>query len=93
MGIRLALGASQGDVLRIVLREAMGLAGGGVAAGLVGALLMSRYLQSLLFGVTSLDAPTYAVVAVTVPCAALLAAYLPARRATRVDPATSLRAE
>jgi predicted permease len=93
MGIRLALGASQSEVLRMVLREAMGLAGVGVATGLLAALLLSRYIQSLLFGVTSLDPMTYVIVAAVVPCAALLAAYLPARRATRVDPATSLRAE
>jgi putative ABC transport system permease protein len=93
MGIRLALGASQGEVLRMVLREAMSLAGAGVAVGLLAALLLSRYIESLLFGVTSLDPMTYAIVAAAVPCAALLAAYVPARRATRVDPATSLRAE
>ncbi len=93
MGIRLALGASQGEVLRMVLREAMGMAGAGVAAGLLAALLLSRYVESLLFGVNSLDPMTYAVVAATVPCAALVAAYLPARRATRVDPAASLRTE
>jgi putative ABC transport system permease protein len=93
MGIRLALGASQSDVRGMVLREAMSLAGAGVAAGLLAALLLSHYIQSLLFGVTSLDPMTYAIVAAAVPCAALLAAYIPAHRATRVDPATSLRAE
>jgi putative ABC transport system permease protein len=93
IGIRLALGASQGEVLRMVLGEALGLSAAGVAAGVLAAVLLSRYMAALLFGVTAFDLPTYAVVAVSVPCAALLAAYAPARRATRVDPATSLRAE
>jgi putative ABC transport system permease protein len=93
IGIRLALGASQGEVLRMVLGEALGLSAAGVAAGVLAAVLLSRYMAALLFGVTAFDLPTYAVVAISVPCAALLAAYAPARRATRVDPATSLRSE
>ena len=93
IGIRLALGATQGEVLRMVLGEALGLAAAGVTLGLAAALLLSRYLESLLFGVKAGDPATYVVAALAVPCAALLAAYQPARRAMRVDPAASLRAE
>ncbi|MBZ5618673.1 MAG: ABC transporter permease [Acidobacteriia bacterium] len=93
IGIRLALGASQRGVLRMVLGEALGLSLAGVTVGLVAALTFSRYLETLLFGVTALDTATYLVVALAVPCAALGAAYYPARRATQVDPSTSLRSE
>jgi putative ABC transport system permease protein len=93
IGIRLALGASPEVVLRMVLGEALRLAGVGVAAGFVAALFLSRYLQSLLFGVTAFDPLTYVVAALSLPIAALLAAYIPALRATRIDPAMSLRAE
>lgn len=93
IGIRLALGAAPADVLRMVLWEAMALAAAGVVLGIVSAFLLSRFLDSLLFGVRASDPATYFVVAVAVPCAALLAAFVPARRAMRVDPAYSLRAE
>lgn len=93
IGIRLALGASQSEVLRIVMGEALGLALAGVIIGTVAAMVLSRYLQSLLFGVNAIDPATYAVAVIAVPCAALMAAWQPARRAMRVDPATSLRAE
>jgi ABC-type antimicrobial peptide transport system permease subunit len=93
IGIRLALGASPERVLRMVLGEALRLAGAGVAAGLLAALFLSRYLQTLLFGVTAFDPLTYAVAALSLPVAALMAASVPALRATRIDPATSLRAE
>jgi len=93
IGIRLALGASQREVLRMVLGEALGMAMAGVTIGIASALLLSRYLESLLYGVKPADPATYAVAALAVPCAALLAAYQPARRATRVDPASSLRSE
>jgi len=93
IGIRLALGASQREVLRMVLGEALGLALAGVAVGTAAAMLLARYLESLLFGVKTIDPATYAVAIVSVPCAALLAAWQPARRAIRVDPATSLRSE
>jgi putative ABC transport system permease protein len=77
----------------MVFREALVLAVSGGAVGLAAALALSRYQSSLLYGVTALDPATYAAVAMLVPAAALLAAYHPARRATRVDPAVSLRAE
>jgi putative ABC transport system permease protein len=93
IGIRLALGAAPRTILRMVLGEALRLAGAGMAAGFIAALFLSRYLQTLLFGVAALDPLTYAVAALSLPVAALLAAYIPALRATRIDPATSLRAE
>jgi predicted permease len=93
IGIRLALGASPKIVLRMVLGEALRLAGAGVVAGFFAALILSRYLQSLLFGVTPFDPLTYAIAVLSLPLAAMLAAYIPAIRATRIDPATSLKAE
>jgi putative ABC transport system permease protein len=93
IGIRLALGASQKAVLEMVLGEALRLAGAGVVAGLAAALFLSRYMQTLLFGVAPFDPLTYAIAVFSLPVAAMLAAYLPALRATRIDPATSLRAE
>jgi putative ABC transport system permease protein len=91
LGIRLALGASQGGIARLVLGEAVVVAAAGVLAGIAGSLLLTRYMGTLLFGVTAFDVPTYLVAAVAVPATALLAAYVPARRAMRVDPAASLR--
>ena len=77
----------------MVLQEALGLSGIGVVVCLAAALILSRYLNSLLFGVSAMDTATYAVVAVAVPCAALLAAWYPAHRAASVDPSISLRSE
>jgi len=93
LGIRVALGAQPGDVLRMVLTEGLVLAAAGLAAGLAGALVLTRYLASLLFEVGRLDPATYAAVAVTLLFASLLAGFIPARRAMRVDPVTALRQE
>jgi putative ABC transport system permease protein len=93
IGVRMALGASRGDVLRLILSEGAYLAGAGVAAGLLAALAFSRVLSSLLFGVSGADPATFAVVAACLMAVALLATYLPARRATRVDPMQALRFE
>ncbi len=93
IGIRIALGAEESSVLMLVVSRALGLAAGGVALGLLGAFLLSRLLESLLFGVTATDLPTYSLVAVLLLGVAALASYLPARRATRVDPNVALRAE
>jgi predicted permease len=93
LGIRFALGAQRGEVLRMVLRETMSLAAIGVAIGVPVALAAARLLSSMLFGVKTTDAATV-FTAILVMCAtALLAGYLPARRATRVDPMVALRYE
>jgi putative ABC transport system permease protein len=93
IGIRMALGAGRRNVLALVLGQGMALAGIGVGAGLVAALVLSRVLAGLLFGVSPTDPATFGVVSLVMIGAALLACYLPARRATRVDPMMALRAE
>jgi putative ABC transport system permease protein len=93
VGLRMALGAARSDVLRLVLTEGLMLTGAGLAAGAVGAAALTRYVSSLLFDVGRLDPATYAVAAVTLVGAGLLASWLPARRATRVDPIEALREE
>jgi predicted permease len=91
IGIRLALGATRKNILRALLRQGLGLAAAGAVLGLAGALGLSRLLASLLYGVRSDDPPTFAAVAFLLVVVALLASYLPARRATKVDPMTALR--
>jgi putative ABC transport system permease protein len=90
-GIRQALGADPRTILALVLGQGMRTAGIGVVLGLVGSLALTRYLQSLLFGVGSYDPSVYAVVTVLLLGVALAACYLPARRATRVAPTVALR--
>lgn len=93
IGIRLALGAQQGDLMRMFVRHGLALAGIGVIAGLGAAIGLTRLMKSLLFGVGPLDPLTFAAVAVVLVAAAMLASYLPARRASNVDPVEALRAE
>ncbi len=93
IGIRMALGARGGDVLRLVLGQGMRLVALGLGLGLVGAWLLSRVLASQLYGITRQDPLTYLSVAALLAFVALTATWLPARRATRVDPMLSLRSE
>ena len=93
MGVRIALGASARDVLRLVLGQALLTAGVGVAIGIAGAFVLTRTMQSLLFGVSATDPATFAGVALLLTLVAFLASYLPARRATKVDPMVALRYE
>jgi putative ABC transport system permease protein len=92
-GIRVAMGASENDVLLIVVRQGMTLSCVGVAIGLVAALALNRVWASLLYGVRPVDRPALAAVSLLLVAATLVASYLPARQATRVDPMTVMRAE
>ena len=89
----IALGASRSSVLKLVVAQGMRPVALGLALGLTGAMMLSRYMASLLFGVTRLDVPTYTGVALLLAVAAALACYLPARDAMRVDVLTALREE
>jgi predicted permease len=93
IGIRMALGASEGAVLGLVLRQGLAVALYGGTIGLVAAFALTRFMESLLFGVKGTDALTFATVALGLIAIALIASYVPARRAARIDPMMSLRAE
>ncbi len=91
MGIRRALGAQHGDILRLVVGESFGLALAGVAIGVAGAFGLTRLMKSLLFHVSATDPATFVTVVLLFLCVALAASYIPARRATRIDPIAALR--
>lgn len=93
IGIRMALGAERRHIIRMIVGKGMGLAIIGVAAGLIAALALTRFLETLLFGIAPTDAATFAGVSLMLVLVALLACYIPARRATRVDPIIALRYE
>ena len=93
IGIRIALGAQPGDVLRLIVGEGAKLALSGVLAGLFGAFVLSRWMSSLLFGVSPRDLATFSVVPWMVLALTLFGCYIPARRATKVDPVVALRSE
>ncbi len=93
MGVRVALGAQRLDILRMAVGEGMLVVAIGLIAGVAGAIAITRVFRSMLFGVDATDPVTLAVVAGILACVALLACYIPARRATRVDPLTALRVE
>jgi putative ABC transport system permease protein len=93
IGLRMAIGAQRSDVLRMVLGDGMKLAAVGVVFGLGTALALARYTESMLFGVTPLDAVSYAATAAVMLAVSALACYVPARRASAVDPLQALRTQ
>jgi predicted permease len=93
LGIRIALGAAPATVRRMVVGQGLGLIGVGIALGLAGSVALTRLMASLLYGVTPTDPATYAGVAALLVAIAVVASWLPAKRATRVDPMVALRAE
>ena len=93
IGVRMALGAEARHVLGLVVRQGLSMALVGTAIGVAGAFALSRWIQALLFGVTATDPATFAAVVATLLAVATLACYIPAWRATRLDPTTALRAE
>jgi putative ABC transport system permease protein len=93
IGVRVALGASRRDILSLVLGKGMVLAAAGLALGLVGGLGLSRLVSSLLYGVGAADPATFGAAAGLLASLALLACYLPARRAIKVDPMVAIRYE
>jgi ABC-type antimicrobial peptide transport system permease subunit len=93
IGVRIALGAQRDSIVRMVVRQGMAVAALGIAAGLAGAAALSRVMKSLLFGIGATDLVTFSSVALFLAIVALTASYVPALRATRVDPLVALREE
>jgi putative ABC transport system permease protein len=93
IGIRVALGAQRSDVMRMVVGQAALLAGAGIAAGAAGAFALTRWMADLLFDVQPFDPVTFGAVAGLLVAVALVASYIPGRRATRVDPVVALRSQ
>jgi ABC-type antimicrobial peptide transport system permease subunit len=90
-GIRQALGANRKAILSLVFLQGLRTAGAGVALGLAGALALTRFMQTLLFGIGRYDVPVFATVTIVLLCVAAAACYVPALRATRIDPMVALR--
>ena len=93
MGVRMALGASSAEILRLVMREGMGLASAGILLGTAGALFVSHTLRSLIFGISAMDPGTYAVAIAVIALAALLGCWRPAAKAASANPVDAIRAE
>jgi putative ABC transport system permease protein len=93
IGLRMALGAQAADVLKLIVAKGMSLTGIGIAAGIAGALALRQSVASLLYGITAMDSLTLASIALLLAVVALVACWLRARRATKIDPMIALRAE
>ena len=93
IGLRMALGAGRSDILRIVLSEAGLIVVAGVGAGLMGSLVLTRFLQTLLFDIKPTDPLTFGTLTILLAGVALLASFIPARKASRIDPLVALRHE
>jgi putative ABC transport system permease protein len=93
IGVRLALGAPRRNILRLILGRGMKLTLAGMTLGMAGAMALTRVMSQLLYGVSATDSPTFILASLTLAGVALLACWLPARRATRVDPMIALRAD
>jgi ABC-type antimicrobial peptide transport system permease subunit len=93
IGVRMSLGAQRGDVVRMIVGQGMRVAGAGAAVGVIGALATSRAMATILYGVGPADPATFAVALIVLGGAALVASFVPAHRATRIDPLTALRGE
>jgi ABC-type antimicrobial peptide transport system permease subunit len=93
IGVRMALGALPGDVIRMVLLDAVRMVGAGILIGLVAAFALGRYVESQLFGIHAANAAIYAIAAGVLIAVAAVAAFAPARRASRIDPLSALRYE
>jgi len=93
IGLRMALGAREGDVMKMVVRQVLTLAGAGAAIGLIAAYALTRLMKTMLFGVSATDPLTFTVIALSLGLIALLACWIPARRAVKVDPMIALRCE
>jgi putative ABC transport system permease protein len=92
-GVRVALGAQSREILRLVMREGIFLLSAGLALGIAGAAIAGRFLESLLFGVSALDIPTYVIALAVIALAGLLASWLPGRKASKSNPLEIIRAE
>ncbi len=93
IGIRLAIGADPAAVTRMILRNALVIAGAGILIGLAAAFALTRFMEKLIFGISASDPVTFAVVTLLLAAIALLAGYVPARRAAKIDPLEALRQE
>jgi ABC-type antimicrobial peptide transport system permease subunit len=93
IGIRMAFGADRSDVLKLIIRQGIGLTLAGVAIGFLASLALTRLMQKLLFGIRPSDPITFVVITVVLCAVPLLACYIPARSATKVDPMVALRYE